>query len=332
MKKSPIFIAGPDRSGTTLLYALLASHPNIAMVRRTNYWRWFYGRFGNLDDESNFERLLDKVIRYKRIEPLNPDEDRIRKEFWEGKPSYGRFFALLQEHNMEREGKTRWGDKSLHTEHYIDQVMKEFPRAKIIHTIRDPRDRYASERKRFGKDNPRLGASTAKCLSSIKAAKVNRTKYPNNYMIVRFEDLVNEPEITSRKICDFIGEKYDPAMLTLQGAARYQKNNGNSSFGNIEPGVISKKPLGRYKEVLSPLEIAYIQLFMRKIMKEFNYPLENVKFTIWERLKYFIWIFPMQFIRMIGWEIIVPFERKNPRVPEKRFYSNELGKFTHRSG
>ena len=47
----PIFIAGPDRSGTTLLYALLASHPNISMVRRTNFWRWFYGRYGDLSNK-----------------------------------------------------------------------------------------------------------------------------------------------------------------------------------------------------------------------------------------------------------------------------------------
>ena len=39
-KRGPVFIAGADRSGTTLLFALLASHPNISMSRRTNAgWR-----------------------------------------------------------------------------------------------------------------------------------------------------------------------------------------------------------------------------------------------------------------------------------------------------
>lgn len=324
MNSSPIFIAGPDRSGTTLLYAMLASHPNIAMVRRTNFWRWFYGRFGSLAEEANFESLLDKVLRYKRIEPLQPDANRIRQEFWQGKPSYGRFFSLLQEHNAEREGKSRWGDKSLHTEHYIDELMQEFPNAKIIHTIRDPRDRYASERKRFGKDTPRLGASTAKWLSSINAAKKNRSKYPNNYMIMRFEDLVLESENTIKEVCDFIGEEYSPVMLTLQGATRYQNNKGNSSFGEIEPGVISKKPLGRYKEVLTPLEMAFIQLFTGRIMKEFDYQLEKVHLTSREKLRYYGWIFPMHFVRMIGWEIIVSLKRKRPSVPENRFYKKEI--------
>ena len=46
----PVFIAGADRSGTTLLFALLASHPNISMVRRTNMWRYFHQRYGDLGD------------------------------------------------------------------------------------------------------------------------------------------------------------------------------------------------------------------------------------------------------------------------------------------
>ena len=51
----PIFLAGPDRSGTSLIYALLASHPNISMVRRTNMWRYFYNRYGDLHNPQNFE-------------------------------------------------------------------------------------------------------------------------------------------------------------------------------------------------------------------------------------------------------------------------------------
>ncbi|MGH9260048.1 MAG: sulfotransferase, partial [Acidimicrobiales bacterium] len=53
---APLFIAGPDRSGTTLMYALLASHPDVSMVRRTNMWRYFHGRYGDLAEPANLER------------------------------------------------------------------------------------------------------------------------------------------------------------------------------------------------------------------------------------------------------------------------------------
>src|SRR5512134_977336 len=98
--ESPIFIAGPDRSGTTLLFALLASHPNISMVRRTNMWRYFYNRYGDLAQPGNLERCLGYMLRYNRIQNfLKPDGKRIRDEFRHGEPTYGRLFALFHQHH-----------------------------------------------------------------------------------------------------------------------------------------------------------------------------------------------------------------------------------------
>ena len=48
MINNPVYIAGLERSGTSLIYALLGSHPSIAMTRRTNLWTHFYGQYGDL--------------------------------------------------------------------------------------------------------------------------------------------------------------------------------------------------------------------------------------------------------------------------------------------
>lgn len=324
MTKAPIFIAGPDRSGTTLLYALLASHPKIAMVRRTNFWRWFYGRYGDLQEDGNFERLLTDLLRYKRSRYLQPDAARIRREFWEGEPSYGRVFSLLQEHNAERLGKPRWGDKSLHTEHYVHQVVREFPDARIIHMCRDPRDRFASVRKRFGGDARRVGAATARWLVSMRRAQRNLLLYPRNYMIVRFEDLATDPEETLMHICAFIGEEYEPHMLTMQGASRYRESGGNSSFEQITPGTISTKPVGRFREVLSEGEIAFIQLFAGRLMSSLGYQPQPVRFGTAGALRFYLWVLPLQAARMLGWTALTAYSMvKNVPVPESRFSDNE---------
>ncbi|MEJ2750555.1 MAG: sulfotransferase [Anaerolineae bacterium] len=126
-QSNPVYVSGANRSGTTLMYALLASHPNLSMVRRTDMWRYFHGQYGDLSQRENFERCLDAMLHYKRVANLEPDPERIRREFWQGEPSYGRLFALFHQHHAERLGKTRWGDKSLHTEKYADQVFAEFP-------------------------------------------------------------------------------------------------------------------------------------------------------------------------------------------------------------
>ncbi len=137
---APVFVAGPDRSGTTLMFALLASHPDLSMVRRTNMWRYFHDRYGDLGDPEHLDECLTAMTSYRRMRHLEPDEARIREEFARGPSSYGRLFALFHTHHAQRCGKSRWGDKSLHTEHYADRVFREFPAAAGgAHGSRSPR-------------------------------------------------------------------------------------------------------------------------------------------------------------------------------------------------
>jgi len=296
----PVFIAGPDRSGTTLLFALLASHPNISMVRRTNMFRYFHRRYGDLRDPQNLERCLADMLRYRRMGHLRPDGERIRREFLLGEPTYGRLFALFHEHHAERAGKARWGDKSLHTEHHADQVFAEFPDARILHMVRDPRDRYASVRKRHGQDLSRVGAATGRWLDSTRAARRNVARYPGRYLIVRYEDIARDPQSTMRHVCDFLGEDYSTVMLSMEGVPDH-RGSGNSSFGDVEPGAVSTRAIGRFRSVLSPSEIAFIELIVGRDMDSLGYERAEAELSFPSRLRFSAWDFPFQFARMIGW-------------------------------
>jgi hypothetical protein len=183
------------------MYALLASHSNIAMANLgSNMWTFFYGQYGDLGRRENFEQCLAALMRYKNALILDPDAERIRKEFWQGEPTYARLFALLQEHFAERAGKRRWGDKTSYVERYADQIFGAYPGAVMIHLIRDPRDRYASAIKRWGTQKGRVGGATARWLYSVGLARRNLKKYPDQYRVVRYETLVSQPEATVREI------------------------------------------------------------------------------------------------------------------------------------
>lgn len=325
MNDAPIFIAGPDRSGTTLMFALLASHPNISMVRRTNMWRYFHGRYGDLNQPENFEQCLDHMVRYNRMRHLKPDPERIRNEFWQGEPSYGRLFALFHKHNAERVGRPRWGDKSLHTEHFADQVFAEFPKARIIHMIRDPRDRYASVRKRYAKDNRRVGGAMGRWVDSMRAARRNLNLYPDRYMALRFEDLAANPEETVREVCAFIDEPFMSVMLSMEGAPEHRKQGGNSSFGQLTPGVISTKPIGRFRTVLDGQEIGFIQKVAAREMADFGYQPEPVQLSGREWLHFYLRDFPISFVRKIGWSTLFKIRlRRGINVPSSRLLDMTL--------
>lgn len=87
-------------------------------------------------------------------------------------------------------------------------------------------------------------------------ARRNLRRYPNRYMVVRYEDLAASPEETLEEACEVIGESYEPSMLSMGDAPDHGAIGGNSSFGRIEPGTISTRSIGRFRTVLSPEGIA----------------------------------------------------------------------------
>jgi len=288
MDRGPIYIAGIERSGTTLLYALLASHPNIAMTNRTQLWTYFNNRYGDLSRREHFERCLSVMMRYKRLLALQPDPERIRREFWQGEPTYARLFSLIHQHYAERLGKSRWGDKSLNTERYVDDILAAFPSAKVIHMIRDPRDRYASSRISW-QDTKRIkvGVETAIWLYSVRLAKAYQKRYPDRYKIVRYEILAAEPEQTLREICIFMGEKYSPAMLNMEGAKDFRDKGGNSSYGEREVCRISTSSIGRFRQAMSKRELASMQGQAKWEMLACGYELDPVELSPREWLSFY---------------------------------------------
>lgn len=301
MEDGPVFIGGLERTGTSLLFALLASHPSLAMTRRTNWWTFFYGNFGDLAEDRNLDRCLGTMMRYRRHLKLQPDAERLRREFVAGERSYCRLFALLQAQQAERAGKRRWGDKSLNTERYAETVFGCFPNARIVHLIRDPRDRYASALKRWSTNRGGVGSATAAWIGSMALGERNEQAFPDRYRVLRYETLVEEPQATLRGLCDFIGEAYEPGMLQMDGAADFRDSGGNSSFGRFAAGQISTQSVGRYRSVLNESQIAFIQGRAGEPMTGHGYELAEVRLSGARRLRYDLLDAPLNVGTMLAW-------------------------------
>ena len=299
--KGPIFIAGPERSGTSLIYALLASHPNIAMTRRTNMWTHYYNQYGDLGQPENFERCLMMMLRYKRLIKLNPNPERIRQEFYQGEPTYARLFALLEQHFAEQVGKPRWGDKSLNTERFTAEIFASYPNAKIIHMLRDPRDRYSSSLTRWKVSRGGIGAGTGVWLSTISLAERYLKEYPDQYLAIRYEDLTSDPEGTLQKICDFIDEPYAEEMLSMRGAKDFRDKGGNSSYSQRKPGKITTSSIGKYRSVLTKYQVFFLQLFSKRSMLNFGYEMDQIRFSGFDWLRFILFEFPFNVARMLAW-------------------------------
>ena len=297
----PILIGGLERTGTSLIFALLASHPRVAMTRRTNWWTYFDGRFGDLGRDDGLRRILDEMRRYRRHRKLQPDFEQLEADFRRGERSYCRLFDLLESQYAQRVGRPRWGDKSLHTERYADRVFECFPEARIIHMIRDPRDRYASVLKRWRSQRGGVGSATAAWLGSIELGRRNVERHPDRYRLLLYEDLVRDPEGELRAICEFIGEPFEASMLDMSGAADFRDAGGNSSFGRFSAGEISPRSVGRFREMLSPRQIAFVQRAAGHEMRSFGYPDAGMRLDGSDRLAYALATVPVNAAKMALW-------------------------------
>jgi len=323
MDSRPIFIGGVERSGTSLLYALLASHPNIAMTRRTNLWPFFYQRFGDLNKRENLDRCLFMMKQYRRLRIMNPDYERIEQQLRQSSVDYTKLFTLIWDQYAEKIGKPRWGDKSLNTERYADVIFKAYPDARILHIVRDPRDRYASALKRWKVIRGGVGSGAGMWLDSVRFGHRNMRKYPDRYRFVRYESLAAQPEKMMREICDFIGETYDPAMLSMRGAEAFRDDGGNSSFEQHEPGSISTRSVGRYPKYLTPRWIAFIQAAVGREMKALDYPLDDLHLSARERLLFTLVDLPLNAARLTAWRWREAYlDQVGRAIPESRLVAD----------
>lgn len=302
MGSGPVFIGGLDRSGKTTLRGFLQSHPSFSIPAvGSNLWTYFYNQYGNLRNPRNFERCLTDMLRYKQIRFLAPDPDRLRKEFQQGPPTYGRLFELLQQQHAEREGKPRWGDQTGLIERYADQVFAAYPDAKMIHMIRDPRDRYAGSLQLWPDGKGRAGGAAARWSYSTRLAERNLKKYPQRYFILRFEDMVTEPEKILQAVCAFLGEGYDPGMLSMNGAPEHRDKMIRRSHGDQAGSPLSTAYLGIFRDQIPAGELAFLQYVLRHRLQTHSYPLEQVQLTGRQRTEFLAKTLPLNLARMAAW-------------------------------
>lgn len=310
----PIYIGGLDRSGKTTLAAFLTSHPSIAIPAvGSNMWTYFYGQYGDLARSDNLDRCLEAMLKYKHVRYLAPDPQRIRREFEAGPATYGRLFALFLIQYAEKEGKPRWGAQTGLIERYADQLFDEYAGLRVIHMIRDPRDRYEASLSRWPEGKGRAGGAVARWRYSVKLGERNRNRYPGAYMLVRFEDLVANPIDTVEEVCEFLNEPFHPPMMEMGEAPTLRVKLGMSETpdGTLPP--LSTDHVGRFRSRVPARELAFIQSQAGSLMEHFGYEKIEDELTLGDRLIFAGYEWPNQAARMLAWWGMETLQHRFPR-------------------
>ena len=158
--KAPAFFFGFQRSGTTLLSAMMDSHPQLAVpFSVTGMWYRYGARlaaYDGLRTPAGLERLVGDVCREERIAFWRANI--VPADVLAGLP-LGDYSAVVRRlHELYARGydKPYWGHGDISTLTEMRVASAWFPNASFVHLVRDARDVALSNRDvRWGVGNIR---------------------------------------------------------------------------------------------------------------------------------------------------------------------------------
>ncbi len=231
-----VFIVGFPRSGSTLLQQILASHPGVVSLGKRDGLADAAGAF--MSTPAGMDQL--SFMGEANLEPY-------RQAYWR---RVGHSAADLA-------GKVLVDELPLNTLK-LPLISKLFPGARILFSLRDPRDVVLScFRRRF-----RVNAAMYQLLTlegaagyyddMMRLAEIYRDKLPLMLRALRHEDFVSDFEAQARALCDFVGVGWVDAISEFAERARTAPITAPGS-GQIAEGL-QDSATGRWRAYRDQLE------------------------------------------------------------------------------
>lgn len=278
--KPPLFLLGSQRSGTTMLRLMLNNHPNLAIPHESVFITVFFqklAKYGDLSNRDNARRLLADVAQHYMVKrgKLIVDPEAILSHQIK---TYRDLIAAIFQTHANSLGKPRWGDKTPSYTPDIDIIRGIFPEAKIIHLVRDGRDVVLSHKSIEWASGNLLKLILDWQWKTTIAHKVGAV-LGDDFLEVRYEDLVRDPEGILRQICHFIDEPYDQKMLSYSENAKDLVPTESLKWhrNSIQPPDPSQ--VNMWKRQLSKSERIIFEQLAGETLALFGYELENLKPT-----------------------------------------------------
>ena len=266
----PIFLVGMPRSGTKLLREMLNQHSRIAIAANESYCLpYFYRRFpryGDIRDPANFARFYADFSRTAFFRRLSARAPFINREIWQTRVQawdYSGVIAAFYRIYAQHYQKDIWGDKTPGYLRQMPLLKSLYPDAKFIHIIRDSRDYCLSIRRAWQKN---IFRAAQRWHDDIRRARQDAaTHLGDDYLEVRYEQLLDMPETVLRSITDYLHLPYQTAMLTPPASTE------NLGDARAVEGIL-KQNYGKWRTGLSPAEIAKIERICGVLLEELGYP------------------------------------------------------------
>lgn len=172
-------------------------------------------------------------------------------------------------------GKPRPGEKTPSHIYYAPALLHAMPSARVVVMHRDPRAAACSEwikHQSIEEPGRRFGwfPFAVRWATGVEVARRCERQFGTHRVLqLRYEDMTAEPEATARRLCDFLGERFDAAMLVVERLGSSFTDHGASE---ADPNVgIDASTRDRWRQAMDERAIALIESLAGRWMEELGY-------------------------------------------------------------
>ncbi|HEX5265697.1 MAG TPA: sulfotransferase [Acidimicrobiales bacterium] len=289
------FVVGCGRSGTTLLAAMLDSHPDLAVPAeagglvlqfchglpvgaRPDRLEWpEVDPPGDPYDEAALRSLVDELSGCWRYRAWGLDPEAVVGTARStGAASRVDVVRAAYAAYAEAQGKTRSGDKTPAHGLHMGRLAELLPEAVFVHAIRDGRDVALSIMDMSWGPDDGAGAALHWADRVTRIRTAGRSLGPSRYLEVRYEDLLDDPQGVLMGICAHAGLSYDPAMLDHTAAAGRQLAMSGAPDEDRNLARPLTPGLRDWRAQMDPADIAAFDAVAGPLLAELGYPDEAV--------------------------------------------------------
>lgn len=291
-----IFVVGNSRSGTTMMGRVLGAHPRVFTFNELHFFEqmWSPLQPPPVIGRDEAAHLAARLLTTQRDGYYTPgdlrayaDEAGRIVERIDGDLTPPAVFAAVLGYESTRHGKTIGCDQTPRNLYYLDELLAFYPGLRVVVMVRDPRDVMLSQKRRWRRRF--LGASRTPLWNALRTwagyhprtmsmlwrggvrAAERFADHPR-VTLLRFEDLVADPEPQVRRLCERLGLSFDAAMLSVPRVGSSHRTDEPTATG-IDPGAAQRWRGGG----LSAVEVAVCQRVAGPVMQRWGYAAEPVR-------------------------------------------------------
>jgi hypothetical protein len=295
MSTDMIFVMGTSRSGTTMMGRIFGKNESVFTFEEIHFFEriWSPGNtqqnYTQAEAVVVFTKLIsnqrDGYLREKHPEKYKAEAEQAIQQYVSNHGNNALFapniFAYFLKYESNLNNKSIGCDQTPLNLLFASDIFSYFPTAKAIIMVRDPRDVLLSQKGKWkrkflgaGKNIPwketiraylNYHPYTISKLWNSSNHKVQKLINHPQVMVVKFEDLIEDPSTLLKKACIFLGITYNEQMLSVPQVG--------SSTGSDNPKAlgINKSNKNKFLKGLNHAEIRICESVTKPLRAIYGY-------------------------------------------------------------